>query len=429
MNVSNIQKNVIRETKKIVKKNYFFSNSLSYFPIFSNTPGTLLLKSLNDKKFILNFFLNYSKFFLSIFFSKVEFKKNFKKKICFKNIYFSWGFKNNFDKRGNFKDKYTNINISNFKNTLIFLLYLDDELPKKIKPNIVLVFKKKFFKNLNFFYFFNYFIKNLGTGFFKKMSSLDSLSDQIVNFVKKNVLIEGTKNVFIIYEGQPYQKNIIHYLKKKNKFLNVTGYDHSAPPALPLNLIFDGCSPDKLLITGKEQGIFYRKYLNWPRRRLKIIPSFRFRKEKKIFFKKRIFLPFELDNKNVFLKNFQILSDLNIIGDMKNFEVKIHPLGLKNKEHIEFSEKIKKIIEKKQNLKKDKFHNSTVFFGQTTAILVALELNFKCYHVCSYPIFDCYSSELWSAIKVKKLSNNLFMYKLRKKNSFLKKGLNIEKIF
>ena len=136
-----------------------------------------------------------------------------------------------------------------------------------------------------------------------------------------------------------------------------------------------------------------------------------------------------MDNKNVFLKNFQILSDLNIIGDMKNFEVKIHPLGLKNKEHIEFSEKIKKIIEKKQNLKKDKFHNSTVFFGQTTAILVALELNFKCYHVCSYPIFDSYSSELWSAIKVKKLSNNLFMYKLRKKNSFLKKDLNIEKIF
>lgn len=88
MNVSNIQKNVIRETKKIVKKNYFFSNSLSYFPIFSNTPGTLLLKSLNDKKFILNFFLNYSKFFLSIFFSKVEFKKNFKKKYVLKIFIF-----------------------------------------------------------------------------------------------------------------------------------------------------------------------------------------------------------------------------------------------------------------------------------------------------------------------------------------------------
>ena len=87
-------------------------------------------------------------------------------------------------------------------------------------------------------------------------------------------------------KGQPYQKNVISYLKKKNNSIKVTGYDHSAPPALPLNLFFDRCSPDKLLITGKEQALFYKKYLNWPKSRLKIIPSFRFKKSKKDFFSK-----------------------------------------------------------------------------------------------------------------------------------------------
>lgn len=429
MRLSNLQKNVIYESQKIIKKNYFFSNSLSYFPIFSNTPGTLFLKSINDKKFLINYFTNNLKFFLAIIFSKVEFKKYFKDKEHFKNIYISWGFKNNFDKSGNFKDRYTNKNISSFKNTLIFLIYLDDELPKKIKPNVVLVFKKKFLKNLNFFYFLKYLIKNLGKDFFKKMSSFNSLSDQLINYIEKNISSEKIKKIFIIYEGQPFQKNIINYFKKKNKFLNVTGYDHSAPPALPLNLIYDGCSPDRLLITGKEQAIFYRKYLNWPKKRLKIIPSFRFKKEKKMFFQKRIFLPFELDNKNIFLKNFQILSDLDVINDLSNFEVKIHPLGIKNREHIEFSSNIKSIIKKKKYLKQNKSNNYSVFFGQTTAILVALELNFKCYHVCSYPIFDSYSSKLWSSIKVQRLSDNLFLYELRKKNSFIKKGSNNEKIF
>ena len=66
-----------------------------------------------------------------------------------------------------------------------------------------------------------------------------------------------------------------------------------------------------------------------------------------MFFQKRIFLPFELDNKNIFLKNFQILSDLDVINDLSNFEVKIHPLGIKNREHIEFSSNIKSIIKKK----------------------------------------------------------------------------------
>ena len=55
MNISASQKNVINESKKIIKKNYYFSNSLTYFPIFTDTPGTLYLKSTVDKKYNFNF--------------------------------------------------------------------------------------------------------------------------------------------------------------------------------------------------------------------------------------------------------------------------------------------------------------------------------------------------------------------------------------
>ena len=429
MNISASQKNVINESKKIIKENYYFSNSLTYFPIFGDTPGTLYLKSTINKKFKLNFYIQCLKFFISILFSKVEFKKYFGNNYFFKNIYFSWGFKNNFDHAGNFKDKYINKNISSFKNTLIFLLYLDDDLPKKVKNNTVLVIKKRFFKNLNLFFFIKYLFKNLGRNFFKKMSSFNSLSYQIIEFFKKNISIKKINKMFVVYEGQPYQKNIIHYLKKKNKSIKITGYDHSAPPALPLNLFFDGCSPDKLLITGKEQARFYNKYLNWPKSNLKIIPSFRFKNEKKNFFSKKIFLPFELNDKDTFLKNFQVLANLNLIKNIRNFEVKIHPLGLNLQEHLKFAENLKSIINNNHFSNKNENDNISIFFGQTTAIIVALELNFKCYHVCSYPIFDSYSSKLWNSIKVQQLSDNLFVYDLKNKNSFIKKNRNNEKIF
>ena len=429
MNISNLQKKIIYESKKIIKNNYFFSNSLSYFPIFADTPGTLRLKSINEKKYKLNFFITNLKFFFTILFTKVKFKKYYNDNHCFENIYFSWGFKNNFDKSGSFKDKYINKNISSLKNTLVFLIYLDKQLPKKVKSNTVLVYKKKTFKNFNFFYFIKYIFKNIGLNFFNKMSSFNSLSSQVINFIEKNISLKNLKKVFIIYEGQPYQKNVISYLKKKNNSIKVTGYDHSAPPALPLNLFFDRCSPDKLLITGKEQALFYKKYLNWPKSRLKIIPSFRFKNPKKIFFQNRIFLPFELNDKDIFLESFRILTNLNMIKNIKNFQVKIHPLGLKIKEHIKFAESINKIIKNNQFSKKNVNNNSSIFFGQTTAIIVALELNFRCYHVCSYPIFDSYSPKLWNSLKVQQLSNNLFVYELRKKNSFIKKGYNNEKIF
>ena len=142
MNISNLQKRIISETEKIIRKNYFFSHSLSYFPIFGNAPGTIFLKSKIESKYKFNHLITSVKFFLSIFFSRVKFKKYFEANHSFKNIYFSWGFHKNFDKNGNFKDRYTNKNVSKFKDTLIFLIYLDAQLPKKVKSNTVLVYKK-----------------------------------------------------------------------------------------------------------------------------------------------------------------------------------------------------------------------------------------------------------------------------------------------
>ena len=47
------------------------------------------------------------------------------------------------------------------------------------------------------------------------MSSFNSLSDQLINYIEKNISSEKIKKIFIIYEGQPFQKNIINYFKKK----------------------------------------------------------------------------------------------------------------------------------------------------------------------------------------------------------------------
>ena len=67
---------------------------------------------------------------------------------------------------------------------------------------------------------------------------------------------------------------------------------------------------------------------------------------------------------------------------------------------------------------KSKEENFSIFLGQTTAVLIALDLGVICYHVCPDPIFDSYSQELWESITVKKLSENLFKYTSKKKNNF-----------
>ena len=69
--------------------------------------------------------------------------------------------------------------------------------------------------------------------------------------------------------------------------------------------------------------------------------------------------------------------------------------------------------------KKNKNHLSSIFFGQTTAIIIALEFGINCYHICTNPVFDSYSSTLWPDIKVNQINNNVFKYELKKKKTFI----------
>ena len=71
------------------------------------------------------------------------------------------------------------------------------------------------------------------------------------------------------------------------------------------------------------------KYLSWPSNRLKIIESSRFKSENKDFYLNKIFLPYELSDKNVYLKSINYLCkepDLNF----NKITIKNHPLQTKS---------------------------------------------------------------------------------------------------
>ena len=166
----------------------------------------------------------------------------------------------------------------------------------------------------------------------KKLNLLSATSVQIKEILKRYFQDINIKNVLIVYEGQPFQKEIINFFKNKNKKIIIEGYDHSAPPPLPINLIYDENSPDNLLITGEAQKNFYKDYLNWPEKKLKIIKSLRFNNNEMEFYKNKFFLPYELRDKNIVFNAIKFLVSKNI--NLKNIEIKIHPLQKNSKKNI-----------------------------------------------------------------------------------------------
>ena len=71
----------------------------------------------------------------------------------------------------------------------------------------------------------------------------------------------------------------------------------------------------------------------------------------------------------------------------------------------------------KKNL--DKFSENSknftsVFFCETYAVIEALERGVTAIHICSDPVFQSYTEELWPSIKVTQISKYVFAYNLNK---------------
>ena len=245
-----------------------------------------------------------------------------------------------------------------------------------------------------------------------------------------NIKINEVKKILMPYEGQPFQKEIINEVKKKNKKIKIFGYDHTAPQPLPLNLNYSLHSPDILLTNSTSQSNFYSKYLNWPSKKIKVVPSLRFKNISKNNFVNKILLPYKLNNIKIILNKFTSLIESGEIVNIKNFKIKNHPLRLNSNIHkkliLQIQELIKKNL-KKKNIQKSK--KSVIIIGQTTAVTLSIETGVTSYHICLDPVFDSYTKDLWNNIKIKQLSRYTFKYELNKKNTLvmIKKEKNLFK--
>ena len=203
MNIVNSQKKIISISKKIIKEKNYTACALNYFAVFEDVPGSSYLKfKLNKKKYFIKFIWNYFKYLMAVPLSKVEFTNNLDQKTEFKNLLISWGFKNNFDKNGNYTDKYIKKNSSSLKETLCLLVYMDKELPKKIKKNIVLVYRKRNFFKINFFFLITYVYNVLKNNLFKKnfllyLTSFSALSFQIEEYISQRINLNMTMKLIL----------------------------------------------------------------------------------------------------------------------------------------------------------------------------------------------------------------------------------------
>ena len=200
----------------------------------------------------------------------------------------------------------------------------------------------------------------------------------------KNYINKKIKLIIIPYEGQPFQNNLISYLKE-NTTIKTVGYIHSPPLAFPSNFIKKKFSPSKIVLNGNDQLECFVNYLGWNKRDIIIKKSNRFL-NKKTNFSKTIFLPFNINSETIILNSLQFLmKNLNIY--LRDFAIKKHPATNSKKNNI-MLEKITYLIKNQKVIKNSRYKSLVIFIGASGGIVEALERGYKVIQICEIPIFQ-----------------------------------------
>ncbi len=426
-------KTIEKKQKQLISlvKNYFnicekktITTSISpkcYITTWTLTRGYFKLmeiigkNNLNSLVFILKDILAISALYDYDIIYKISTNKN-------KNLLISYCSKNNFDRNGNFKDKSFNLK-SIKKNNSWLLISLDGYIPKNLKENIY-IFYKKSKKNFSILFL----LKTISLIFINNSFNLEKLSHYISkqyvftqlinNYYKSKFEHQNFKNVIINYEGIPFQHSLINSIKKINNKTKIICYLHCAGWPLQTDLIYREKSIDLFLVSGEDQRKNLIKNLGWPARKVKVIPSLRFSKTTDEF-SGYLFVPFELSNLNFQLKIFE-----NYLQNLKNkninqLKLRIHPLNKESKDHKLFADKMNLILKKyKTKFSKNTKKKTSIIFGSATGVsLQALEDGVKIIHFPNDKYLDVFTKKMWPNINVKNLGGNIFSYEIIKKNS------------
>tara|TARA_Y100000590_G_scaffold470736_1_gene669006 strand:- start:1683 stop:3050 length:1368 start_codon:yes stop_codon:yes gene_type:complete len=410
------------------------SSGLCYFSSWvGESPGIGKLKLWNKgllllPKFIIILIKNILA--ISAHTNYIEFNnQNFSKN--YHTLVITWCQKKDFKDDGSFYDRYFKENSEDLPNSYWFLISIDGYIPENLKKNIKILKRKEGIIKYNFFNFFkiliNLFFDHKFSprkifhylSFYSYFAKLISL--KIKNELKKN----NYKIVLLPYEAQPFQNSTFLEVKKINQKTLTIGYLSSLLTPFPSDFIHRSGAPDMLYVHGKSQIDILRSRLNWPKEKLFLIPSLRYRHNKKSLSNK-IYLPLIVINKKKLIKEFENILINSSENSFVNLEVINHPLREESKKHLSMKMEIEKIMKNYKSKFSDisKNNNISIFFGVTAAIFEALEKGSKIIHISVDPLFETHSETIWPNLKVKQLSQNTFSYELINLNQYINFGEN-----
>jgi len=424
--------NKVKRNYYSLNKKYYLKNIINnkfYLNNWDKGPGKDYLEYLIGNKFLLSklLFNNIRMRIFDILSNYYIFKENQINYINkYKYISISWCLKNDFFRDGSYYDRYTNTNTRECKDTIWILLNLSKETPKKIDKNIILITNKYSLKNLInkiIIYLKNYIFSNRDNENIKLTIPGYSKYKIIKDNIFKIINLNNIELIFTPYEAQPYQIGIFNFVNSTYKKILTVGYIHSALPPLPTEYFYRIGSPKKLITHGYKQKKILMNKLNWDKNKIININSLRYPREINKLPANCIYLPYCIDSPKKIIKQFKILINKHLDLINRKLIIRNHPIMDTSKSHLKLKNSLKFLINKKISNNKNKVlsNNIAIVIGASAVVLELIELGYTVFHISTSPFYEVYSPLIWEGINIKKINNNIYIYKIKVKGNFIKR--------
>ena len=349
----------------------------------------------------------------------------------FQRLVVSWARSSDFSSDGCYHDRYFRISSRETPATLWFLVAIDQLVPERLGPNIVVFREVRGPKSTAGFRLMRAAARALSRprkradGSVPAVSAIASLAEQVAAAVVAQLKGRDFLSIVLPYEAQPFQHAIFRAAKRWNCGVRTVGYLHSALPPLPTDLIHRAGAPDLLLVHGHGQEEILARHLGWPRSALRTITALRFQAADQEPLAGFIFLPYFFRDARVIKTTFRDFLRAAAPGSLARLTVRNHPVMQRSKRHA----RLQRALEDLMAAYADRFCLTgtslspvSIFVGATAAILEALERGVTALHICSQPLTESHSSRLWQDLKVEQLGEHLFRYELRVRGAYINFG-------
>jgi hypothetical protein len=263
-----------------------------------------------------------------------------------------------------------------------------------------------------------------GDGRVPWLSGIVTHAENLVVAVSATLRAGQFRRVILPYEAQPFQHAVYRAVKRIAPQVRTLGYLHSALPPVPADLSYRPGAPELLLVHGSAQRDILERLLGWPREAMRTIPSLRYRADDTNSLARFIFLPMDFSDSASIVGEFRTFLAAAPAGSLAPLTVRNHPVMRESKRHLQLERQLGDLLAQYA----DRFSESpdaeplSVFIGATAAIVEALERGVSVVHICSQPLTEAHTPEVWRGFEVKRFGRFLFRYRLRDRGSYISFG-------